>query len=422
MASFVKIAVSPQNFGRYKTLTPKAYKLARTAAKKLRGKKVLHINSTAAGGGVAELLKSQVPLEQSLGIKSRWFTINPPAYFFKITKKMHNLLQGKLSDSLSAKEKSAYLGTVKKMLPDFRKLIDSFKPNLVIIHDPQPLPLIEALTAKKPSSILRIHIELSAPNPTAMEFLRPLIQKFNTVIFTNKIYKPLWLAAKKAKFVMPAIDPFSQKNKKMPLTEAESILALYNINIDKPVVSQISRFDPWKNPMGVINAYYIAKKSIPDLQLVLVGVMEAADDPEAKGLFKKVKKHAEGDPDIFLFSKKSDLLGVPNAIFINALQTANDLVIQKSIREGFGLTVTEAMWKGKAVVGGKTEGIMLQIKNNKNGVVVSSPEEAAEKLIKLIKDRKLRGRLGKVARKTVKKKFLMSRLVLDHLKLYTLSI
>ncbi len=418
MARFIKVRAKRLNFTKYKTLTPKIYTLARKSAKSLKGKSILHINSTALGGGVAELLKSQVPLEENLGIKSQWFTINPPAFFFKITKKMHNLLQGRQGTPISAKEKSTYINVIKKMQPDFEKLINSFRPDLVIIHDPQPLPLIEILETKKMPAVLRIHIELSAPNPTLMEFLRPLIKKFNLVIFTSKAYKPLWLERKKACFAMPAIDPFSAKNKKMPLPEAESILALYNINIDRPIVAQISRFDSWKDPLGVIGAYYIAKKQIPDLQLVLAGIMEAADDPEAKELFKKVQKHAKGDPDIFLFSNKADLMGIPNAVFINALQTASGVILQKSIREGFGLTVTEAMWKGKAVIGGKTEGIIKQIKNNKNGFLVSSPEEAAKRVVQLLKNPALAKRVGKAARKSVQKNFLMSRLVLDHLRIY----
>jgi len=204
----------------------------------------------------------------------------------------------------------------------------------------------------------------------------------------------------------------------MPAYRAEDMLALFAINIDKPIISQVSRFDLWKDPLGVIRAYYLAKNKIPDLQLVLAGIMEASDDPEAKELFKKVRKHAEGDPDIFLFSKRSDLEGVPHSLFINALQTASGAVLQKSIREGFGLTVTEAMWKKKAVVGGKAEGIKLQIKNGKNGFIASGAEDMAEKIARLIKNPALAHRIGGAARKTVKEKFLMSRLVFDHLKLY----
>ena len=417
MAILAEISLGDKNFKKYKTLTPEIYKKALKIAKRLRGRRIFHINSAAQGGGVAELLRSQVALERDLGLDSRWFVLKAGKKFFKTTKKIHNLLQGGNGRFLTRDGQKTYFNEIKTAARQFNKLISRQKPDIVLIHDPQPLPLIKILPDKT-ASIFRIHIDLSKPNKKALELIRPMVEKFTQVALTSRRYRPRWLGRKKAVFIMPAIDPFLEKNKKIPAYRAEDVLALFAINIDKPIISQVSRFDLWKDPLGVIRAYYLAKNEIPDLQLVLAGIMEASDDPEAKKLFKKVRKHAECDPDIFLFSKRSDLEGVPHSLFINALQTASGAVLQKSIREGFGLTVTEAMWKKKAVVGGKAEGIKLQIKNGKNGFIASGAEDMAEKIARLIKNPALAHRIGGAARKTVKEKFLMSRLVFDHLKLY----
>lgn len=407
------------SFRRYKALTPRSYRGVVNLSKRLRGIRVFHINSTAAlgGGGVTELLRSQIPLERSLGIDSKWFIIQAEPNFYRITKKIHNLLQGKVGESLQRKEKELYLQTIREAARDFRELIAEERPDIIIIHDPQPLPLIECIPSTIPS-ILRLHIDLSKPHTETFEFLRPLIERYTRVIITSPVYRPAWLPKKKTVVSMPAIDPFVEKNQAMSRKNACNILQFFNVHTDQPIMSQVSRFDAWKDPLGVIHAYYIAKKKIPDLQLILVGIMFAADDPEAIDILTHVKKHAS-DPDIFVFAYPEDLRGVPNDVFINAIQSASDIILQKSLREGFGLTVTEAMWKGNAVIGGKTEGISLQIKNGHNGFLVSSPEEAAQAVVRLCNNKRLRTRIGTAAKKSVKEKFLFSRLIHDHLKLYS---
>lgn len=404
----VEEKVLERDFRAYKELTPKLYKRARSMAVRLQGLRVLHINSTSQGGGVAELLSSQVPLERSLGVDSKWFTMqNVEPRFFEVTKKIHNLLQGRARSAFNVMDQDYYLKVLKRAADDLKTLTEEWKPDVVIIHDPQPL-LLGAYLPEVTASVLRLHIDLSTPDAAALKFLRPHIEKFDRVVITSPRYRPRWLSKKKTRIIMPAIDPFAEKNQ--PAERAREALVVLNIHTDRPIISQISRFDPWKDPLGVIEAFYLAKNAIPDLQLILVGEM-ATDDPEAIELLKKVKRYAEGDPSIFFYTQSNDKM-------VNVIQTASDVILQKSIREGFGLTVTEAMWKEKAVVGGKTVGISRQIKNGKNGFLVKSPAGAARAIIKFIRNPELRKKIGKAAKRTVKEKFLMSRYILDHLKLY----
>lgn len=402
----------------YRNFTPAICRILARLKGKLQGLSVFHLNSTPKGGGVAELLESQVPLEHSLGVKSRWFAIRAPSRFFVITKKIHNLLQGK-AGVLSARDREFYLETNRKLGFQIRGFLKNVDEGIVVIHDPQPLAVISALPEGF-IPVLRLHLDLSSPNPQILEFLRPYILKCRAVILSNKDYAKAvpWFPARRTRIIFPAINPFSAKNREMSRQAAEAMLTSLGINCTHPILSQVSRLDPWKDPVGVIQAYYRARNKVPDLELVLAGLESAQDDPEAIIVAEKVKKHAHGDPHIHLFAEYASLRGLPNDDFINALYTASTVVMQKSLREGFGLTVTEAMWKGKAVVGGKTSGISLQIKNGKNGILVSSPEEAARAVVRLVKDEKLRERLGRAAKRSVQKRFLLSRLLLDHAKLY----
>lgn len=402
----------------HRTLTPKIYQNLNRLMPKIKGRAIIHVNSTRYGGGVAEILKSQVSLENSLGLRSHWLMMKAPRRFFVITKKIHNLLQGK-AGVLTEKEKNFYLSVNQELGKSLRQFCKKFGSGIIIIHDPQPLPMISSIPENF-SSILRLHIDLSTPNPNMLDFLRPLITRYSLVILSDPDYRPSfpWLKKSKIKITFPAIDPFSEKNRLMDNRVAEDIVKQFGINPLKPIITQISRFDPWKDPLGVIRAYYLAKNKIPELQLVLAGFSVAKDDPEALTIFEKVKKHAKGDPDIHLFLNPKKLKDVSIDVFINALYTASSIIIQKSLREGFGLTITEAMWKGKAVIAGLTEGATLQIKNGKNGILVSSPEEAARAIVRLIKDEKLRKHLGKAAHQSVKRKFLMLRFILDNVKVY----
>lgn len=415
----VKLQSVPANILReYKKLNPSTYRKFIKEKNKLTGQTIIHVNSTSYGGGVAEILKSQLPLENYLGLESHWLVIKAPRNFFVITKKIHNLLQGQ-AGSITEKEKSLYLSINHDLGKFLNRFCERFNSGIVVIHDPQPLPLISHIPQNF-SSILRLHLDLSAPNPNMLDILRPFISQYSLVILSDPDYRLSlpWLKKSKTKIILPAINPFNEKNEFMGLETAQEIIKQFGINPLKPIITQISRFDPWKDPLGVIRAYYLAKNEIPDLQLVLAGFLLAKDDPEAVEVFEKVKKHARGDPSIFLFGDIRKLKNITNDAFINALYTISTIIIQKSIREGFGLTITEAMWKGKPVIAGLTEGATLQIKNNKNGILVSSPEEAAKAIVRLIKNEKLRSRLGKAAHQSVKQKFLLPRFILNNVNAY----
>jgi trehalose synthase len=378
-------------------------------AKKLKGLKVVHVSATSLGGGVAEILTSLVPLMRSLDIKCQWYTLPPSKKFFEITKKIHNSLQGE-KITLTNKEKSFYLSENEKIA----SLIKNIKSDIWVIHDPQPLPLITFFPNLHPS-ILRLHIDLSNPYEDTWKFLLPHIEKYDKVVFSIKDFIHGDILKQKTIIFPPAIDPLSPKNIPLSLKSSRDIIQNFDINTNKPLITQISRFDTWKDPLGVIQAYYLAKKEIPELQLALIGLILAQDDPGAMDVFKKVKKHAKGDPDIFLFSEIGDV-NIENDVLVNAFQVASDVILQKSIKEGFGLTVAEAMWKQKIVIGGSVGGIKMQIKDAQNGFLVNSPKQAAEKIIQAIKNPDLARRIGKEARKTVSKKFLIPRLLRDYLK------
>lgn len=381
-------------------------------AQKLKKLKVIMINSTPRGGGVAEILKSLIPLMKGVGINAQWYTIPPGEKFFQLTKEIHNALQGK-KHSLNFQSRKLYQRHMEKSA----EMMLDMKADIWVLHDPQPAGIIHYLPNMEPA-ISHIHIDTSRPNNEAWRFIEPFLVMYNKIIFSSNEFINKDFSKKKTIVFPPAIDPLSDKNKPLSKKTARVILKSFGININKPLITQVSRFDPWKDPLGVIKAYRIAKEKIPNLQLALVGLFLAQDDPEAIKVLKEVAKESKKSSDIFLFYNLRQLgnLGVDR--FVSAFQTASDVILQKSIREGFGLTVTEAMWKGKPVIGGNVGGIKLQIKNGRNGFLVSSPEEAALKIIKLIKNPRLADKLGKEAHNTVKVKFLMPRLLRDYLILF----
>lgn len=393
-----------------KFVSAEKIKRIKNLAKPLKGKKIIHINATPEGGGVAEILESQPSLERSLGINSSWYFIKGDEKFFNITKKIHNALQG-LKIFLTKEEEKYYLNVNKKIAEQLNRL----KPDLVMIHDPQPLA-ISAFYNKAPM-ILRIHLDLSAPNKQILNFLNPYIKFYQKIIFSLPEYVIKNLGNSKAIVSYPAIDPLTKKNKIIEPKKLKNILQSLNINPSKPIVAQVSRFGLWKNPVGAAKAFYIAKKEIPDLQLVLLGVMEAQDDPSAFEIYKKVKKYAKGDTDVILISDLKKIK-LKNEVLVNALQNCANPILQLSIREGFGMTVTEGMWHSKVVIGGNVGGIKFQIKNEKNGFLVDSPEEAAKRIVEVFKNPKLAKKIGENAHLSVKKKFLITKLIKDHLKIY----
>jgi trehalose synthase len=368
-------------------------------AEALKGLHVVNVNSTYYGGGVAELLSSMSLLMNSVGIKTGWRIIQGAPDFFSITKKMHNALQGdeiNLSDrKMEIYEETIYENVVRNHLETH---------NLVIIHDPQPLPMIKHYKKNGPW-IWRCHIDLTNPNKELWEYLAPTIEKYDAVIFSLREY------AQKLKtpqvFFMPAINPFTIKNRELSEEETRERLKHYDIPTDLPLVVQISRFDRWKDPEGVIEAFKLARKEVK-ATLVLLGNV-ATDDPEGPEVYEALLKCKE---------ERIIILSVQDTALVNALQRKATVVLQKSIREGFGLTVAEAMWKGTPVIGGNVGGIRYQIEDGVNGFLVSSPKEAAQRIVQLLKDERLRKRMGKKARETVKKNFLLTRYLEQYLDLF----
>ncbi|MBI5530973.1 MAG: glycosyltransferase [Candidatus Doudnabacteria bacterium] len=412
------LAVNPakQQFRPYRQFNPAGFNKCINLARQLKGARIIHINSAAIGGGVAELLKNQVPLEKSLGVNSSWLVLQLPKQFFFITKKIHNLLQGQ-KGFLSEPEKKYYTNKLAKPGMELQKIISSSpQPTVVILHDPQTLPLIDYLPASV-STVVRLHIDTSSANKSMLQTLKPFLEKADKVIVSHKQYAPPWLNKKKLLVSYPAISPFTLKNHALSKKQILQLFKHFRIDTTRPIMAQISRFDPWKDPEGVIESYYLAKKTIPKLQLVLEGVMEAKDDPQAEGIYNRLKMEHQNDPDIFLHGKKT-LSDTAYQTWINALQSQSNVILQKSLREGFGLTVTEALWKGKAVIGGNALGIKAQIKNGRNGFIVKSPAECAKRVIQIIQNPSLAKKLGAEGKNTVRKNFLFNRLILDFLKLY----
>ena len=360
-------------------------------AEPLGGLAVEQINSTKQGGGVAEILRSLTPMLTGLGIRTHWVALAGSPSFFDVTKKIHNLLQGAEGDLTDA-EWILYLDTV----AENASIID-IRHDVVFVHDPQVLPLVRNRANHRRRWIWR--------NRTVWDRLRPMVELYDDVVFTLPEYgQPL---TPRQHFVMPAIDPFTIKNQPLAQGDIDTVLAHYGIPRDLPIVTQVSRFDPWKDPFGVIEAARKAREEV-DFTLVLLGNM-ATDDPEGARLYEALV--AEADERTLILPEGNDQL------LVNAIQSTADIVLQKSTREGFGLTVTEAMWKGRPVIAGNVGGIRHQIADGENGLLVNSPDEAAAAIVRLLADPALARRLGDAARETVREKFLFTRLLEDHLDL-----
>jgi trehalose synthase len=371
----------------------------RKKAESLQHLHVVHINSTYSGGGVAELLTSLTLLMNSSGIKTGWRIIHGSPDFFSITKKMHNALQGS-KINLSERKKRIYESVIYENA--VRNHLDQH--NMVIIHDPQPLPMIQHYKKNGPW-IWRCHVDLSRPNGQLLRYLVPFIEKYDAAVFSIEEYRRRLKTPQL--FFMPAIDPFSIKNKEMSRKEIMERLRHHNIPTDLPLVVQIGRFDRWKDPEGVIEAFKLARREV-DCTLVLLGDI-ATDDPEGPEVYQSLL--AKREERIIILSHQDTAL-------VNALQRAAAVVLQKSIREGFGLTVTEAMWKGAAVIGGNVGGIRYQIENGVNGFLVSSVAEAGDMIVRLIRNKKIRLRLGRKAKETVAKHFLLTRYMEQYFDLF----
>ena len=368
-------------------------------ARGLEGLHLTNINSTFYGGGVAEILSPLTLLMNTLGLKAGWRAIQGSPDFFSITKKMHNALQGG-DFNLTDMKKRIYEDVIWENA--VRNHIDH---EMVIVHDPQPLPMVTHYKKRGPW-IWRAHIDLSGPHSGLLDYLRGFIERYDAVILSLEEYR-LGIETPQV-FMMPAIDPFIIKNAPMDKEDCEERLRHYGIPTDLPLVVQVSRFDRWKDPTGTIAAFKRARKDGAKATLVLLGDF-ATDDPEGEEIYHSLLGEK---------GERVKILTQEDTALVNALQTRAAVVIQKSIREGFGLTVTEAMWKGTPVIGGDVGGIKHQIEDGVNGFLVSSVDDAAERIVRLLEDREMRREMGRKARESVKKNFLMSRLVENYLDLF----
>jgi len=375
------------------------------AARQLCGKSIVHINSTYYGGGVAEMLSALVPLMNDTSAETGWRQLRGSPDFFNITKKFHNALQGD-DINLTEMKKKLYI----EANEDF-STYTHIDHDCVIVHDPQPLPLIKFYKKKQPW-IWRVHVDLSHPNANLWDFFKNHILRYDLVIVSHQQYRKKEMPVEQ-RVIHPAIDPLSTKNMEISEKTIEKTLKKFKVPTDKPFLCQISRFDKWKDPEGVIDIFRLVKEKF-DCRLVLCG-SAATDDPEGSQTYERVRKKANNhakDGDVILITSLNNIL-------VNALQRKAAVIIQKSLREGFGLTVTEGLWKEKAVVASKVGGIPLQIRNGESGFLVppKATKEFAEIIVEILKNPKLAKKVGPKGKAYVKANFLITRLLLDYLKL-----
>ena len=374
-------------------------------AERLGRRRLVHINSTRTGGGVAEMLQRNVPLLNQLGVETRWEVIEGDQTFFEVTKGIHNALQG-LRMSLPPGGIEYYLHVNQQNARRF-----TWEADFVLVHDPQPAFIIEHARRRARKWVWRCHIDISKPDRQVWTMLRKAVAQYDASVFSMPSFSqnlphPQFL-------IYPSIDPLSEKNRELTQEEIQAVLDRLGIERDRPLILQVSRFDSFKDPLGVIQAFRMVRKHTP-CKLILVGG-EATDDPEGPKVFARVMEEAHGEPDIQVLMLPPD-----SHHEVNALQRASDIIVQKSVREGFGLTVTEAMWKGKPVIGGAAGGIVMQVRDYHTGFLVHSPEGCAFRIRYLLRRPELARRMGAVAKEFVRRHFLITRDVRDHLTLMIL--
>ncbi|MDD3983292.1 MAG: glycosyltransferase [Candidatus Omnitrophica bacterium] len=367
-------------------------------AERLRGKRIQHVNSTAVGGGVAEILNRMVPLLKEVGVDTCWDVIKGGEQFFEVTKKFHNALHGR-PEEVTAADFEIFRETGRKNAQEMDTGAD-----IVFVHDPQPIMLVEKKSGNK--WLWRCHIDVSNPSRRVWDFLMDFIPRYDSAVFSAPSFSrrlPI-----RQFLISPSIDPLSDKNRELPDETVKRVMDKYGIPRDKPVITQISRFDRLKDPVGVIEAFRLARKHA-DCRLVLAGGT-ASDDPEGMSVLSEVREKAQGDPDIHILLMKQ------NDLEINALQRGSTVIMQKSLKEGFGLTVTEALWKGKPVVASGVGGIPLQIKHRYSGLLCHSIDGAAFALKQLLGNPAYAAGLGENGRRHVRNNFLLT----THLRNYLL--
>jgi trehalose synthase len=372
----------------------------------LRGARVLHVNATAYGGGVSELLRSIVPLLNGLGLVADWQVIGGDAPFFQVTKAIHNGMQGAARD-LSVEEQALYRANAWTNAAQLTEPYD-----FVFIHDPQPAAILASHGKGAARWIWRCHIDTGSPHPSVWQFLRSFLGEYDAAIFTMREFVPPDFPIGRVEIIPPAIDPLSPKNFALPTSIARAVLDWIGIKTDQPLITQVSRFDAWKDPLGVIAAYRQVRQAVPDAQLALVGSM-ALDDPEGWAVYRQIEEESARDP---LIHTLTNLTGVGN-IEVNAFQALSDVIVQKSIREGFGLVVSEAMWKGTPVVAGRAGGIPLQMADGAGGALIDSVSECAAAITDFLSNPERAAGLAQAGRERVRQRFLIPRLVLNELSL-----
>ena len=372
-------------------------------ASDLKGARVAHINATANGGGVAEILRSLVPLYNDLGIETVWRVMEGSDPFFDVTKRMHNAMQG-AKNGFTQEDWDIYLACNR----DNAKALSDGEYDLVFIHDPQPAAIRQFAQGTAKHWVWRCHIDTSTPNPETWRFVSGMVNGYDAAVFSLPDFVGSGISVSDVAIIPPAIDPRAPKNVRMAEKQAAEVVAAHGVDPERPFISQISRFDPWKDPLGVIAVFEEVKRSHPELQLVLLGNF-ADDDPEGVVMYEKVVEAASGVADTHIITGLTDM--------VSPFQSMSRVVIQKSLREGFGLTVTEALWKGTPVVAGNVGGIRLQVMDGVGGFRVDSIAECAAKVDYLLSHEKDRVALGESGRENVRSNFLLPRLLRDELAL-----
>jgi trehalose synthase len=379
----------------------------RRLAEPLQGKRIAHLSATAFGGGVAEINYTLVPLMQSAGLDVEWRIIRGAEEFFNVTKTIHNALQGN-PQGLTDEQQAIYRRYNEENAKEFEDEYD-----FVVVHDAQPAAMIDWLPASRARWIWRCHIDLSTPNRQVLDFLLPSIAKYGATIFHRREYVPEDASLSSAYIWPPAIDPLAPKNMALSAEDAAYIVDQFGIDVTRPLLTQVSRFDPWKDPLGVIDAYRLVKEAHPEVQLALVGSM-AHDDPEGWDFYNQTVAYAASDPDIYILSNLNNV----GSVEVNAFQVHSAAVIQKSIREGFGLTVSEALWKARPTVAGNVGGIVDQITHGETGWLVSSSAECAESCRAVLADPARARQMALAGKEHVRRHFLTPRLLRDWLALF----
>jgi trehalose synthase len=378
----------------------------RELAEPLAGKRVVHLSATAFGGGVSEILYTLIPLMRDVGLEVEWQVIYGREEFFNATKLMHNALQGHPQDL--TEEQWDTWRQYNEM--NARELSEGW--DVCIVHDPQPAALHSLVPEKAKGWVWRCHIDVSTPNPQTLERLLPYLLDYPASLFHVAGYVPAGLDGG-VHIVPPAIDPLAPKNMALSREDAVFVCRQFGIDVDRPLITQVSRFDPWKDPIGVIDAYRVVKEERPDVQLALVGSM-ASDDPEGWDFYNSTLAHADGDPDVHILNNFNNV----GAIEVNAFQSLSDVVIQKSTKEGFGLTVSEALWKGRPFIGGNVGGIPLQVENGVSGYLVDTVQDCGARILDILNDPGLGRSLGLRGKEHVRENFLMPRYLRDYLKIF----